>query len=161
MFPATDYITFDHLHNVEAAQDLPERFLRRFSRPVVLDEIQYVPNLDEWMDHPSRGHLFENFVMMELVRTRGLVPGKDLFFYRDQNGVEIGFIVERKGRLVFIEAKSGETVDKRKLSFRKVVPLFEGRVETSALLACAVQSTNRLEMAGFDVVNPLKAPIEL
>ncbi len=120
-----------------------------------------VDSLDEWMAHPHKGHLFENFVMMELVKTNGVTPGKDLFFYRDQNGVEIDFVIERKGRLVFVEAKSGETIDRRKLNFQKVVPLFEKNIETSTFLACQVKSKAPLEMKNLTVVNPLKTKLEL
>ena len=44
-FPETEYLTFDHLRNVESAKESPEHFLSSFSRPVILDEIQYVPEL--------------------------------------------------------------------------------------------------------------------
>jgi uncharacterized protein len=45
MFPDTTYITFDYLQQVEAAREAPEQFLSRFLDPVILDEIQYVPEL--------------------------------------------------------------------------------------------------------------------
>jgi predicted AAA+ superfamily ATPase len=44
-FPETEYLTFDHLRNVESAKDSPEHFLSNFTRPVILDEIQYVPEI--------------------------------------------------------------------------------------------------------------------
>ena len=45
LFPETEYITFDHLREVEAAKESPEFFLSRFEDPVILDEIQYVPEV--------------------------------------------------------------------------------------------------------------------
>ena len=45
IFPDVEYITFDHLHHVDAAKEMPDRFLRRIKGPVILDEIQYVPEL--------------------------------------------------------------------------------------------------------------------
>ena len=60
-----------------------------------------------WHAHPHRGALWENLVMMELIKTNHLVPGKDLFFYRDQNGVEIDFVIQGKDRLMLVEAKAG------------------------------------------------------
>ena len=44
-FPDLRYVTFDHLRQVDAAEESPERFLDQFEGPVVLDEIQYVPEL--------------------------------------------------------------------------------------------------------------------
>ncbi|MFZ5952428.1 MAG: AAA family ATPase, partial [Candidatus Rifleibacteriota bacterium] len=40
-----DYITFDDLQTRSAAQKDPETFARSFTGPVVLDEIQMVPEL--------------------------------------------------------------------------------------------------------------------
>ena len=44
-FPDATYITFDNLLNVASAQEAPQAFLDRFSGPVILDEVQYVPSL--------------------------------------------------------------------------------------------------------------------
>ena len=37
-----------------------------------------------------------DFVFMELIKNRSLTPGKNLFFYRDQNGVEIDLLWKLK-----------------------------------------------------------------
>ncbi len=61
--------------------------------------------------HPLRGNLFETFVVAELVKTqanRG--ESRSLYFWRDSNGNEVDVIVERGGRLMPIEIKSGKTV---------------------------------------------------
>jgi predicted AAA+ superfamily ATPase len=44
-FHEATYVTFDNLLNVESARDAPGAFLSRFTGPVILDEIQYVPSL--------------------------------------------------------------------------------------------------------------------
>jgi len=44
-FPDAEYITFDHLHHVDAARSAPERFLAARGDQTVLDEVQYVPEL--------------------------------------------------------------------------------------------------------------------
>jgi len=44
-FPGVEYITFDYLRQVEAVKDSPEHFLGQFNDPVILDEIQYVPEV--------------------------------------------------------------------------------------------------------------------
>ena len=92
---------------------------------------------------------------MELIKNNYLVPGKDIFFYRDQNGVEIDFIVERKGKLTFIEAKSNEKLDKNKLNFKKVLPLFPDR-EVKAVATTRSNSDYLIEFKDFNVINPLK-----
>ena len=71
--------------------------------------------------------------MMELVKNHSLTPGKDLFFYRDHNGVELDFVIERGLNLLFMEAKAGERIDSRKLNFGKVVQLStRSRIEATS-----------------------------
>jgi len=56
---------------------------------------------------------------MELIKNNYLVPGRELFFYRDQNGVEVDFIIEQGRRITLLEAKTGEKLGDRKLNFNK------------------------------------------
>ena len=77
LFPETEYITFDHLREVEAAKESPEFFLNRFKDPVILDEIQYVPEVFRELkividrDRSSYGRWImtgsQQFVLMEQV----------------------------------------------------------------------------------------------
>ncbi len=61
--------------------------------------------------HPSRGAIFESFVASELVKhfanSRRTPP---LYFWRDATGHEIDILIDLDGRLIPLEAKSGETV---------------------------------------------------
>lgn len=65
--------------------------------------------------HPSRGALFENWVVMEMAKAR-LNAGQptDLYFWRDNHGLEADLVFERPTpdglRLQPIEIKSGKTV---------------------------------------------------
>ncbi len=59
---------------------------------------------------PLRGQLFENFVVVELMKqrlNRGLNP--HLYFFRDQSGNEIDVLYQRSNELVPIEIKSAMT----------------------------------------------------
>ncbi|VBB43571.1 AAA family ATPase [uncultured Desulfatiglans sp.] len=61
--------------------------------------------------HPLRGNLFETFVVAELMKSflnRGERP--QLSFWRDSNGVEVDVLIERAGRIMPLEIKSGRTV---------------------------------------------------
>ena len=58
------------------------------------------------------GPLFENFVATEIVKAQ-LNAGrkKDLYFFRDREGLAVDFLVPKKGgRLALIEAKATRTV---------------------------------------------------
>ncbi len=80
---------------------------------------------------PLRGNLFENLIIIEVLKYR-FNKGKksNLYFYRDSKGLEIDLIYEA-GRNIFpIEIKSGATVSedyfkdlKRFLQYYKVLPL--------------------------------------
>jgi len=108
-----------------------------------------------WYSHPHRGALWENLVMMELIKTNYLVPGDDLFFYRDQNGVEIDFVIERKGKLILVEAKAGERVDANKLHFDRVASLFKDKNRVEKILAQNINETKVLRFKDYVCHNPL------
>jgi len=61
--------------------------------------------------HPLRGAIFETLVVSELFKLFA-AQGQDppLFFWRDQSGHEVDLIIERGGRLVPVEIKSGATI---------------------------------------------------
>ena len=66
---------------------------------------------EQMATHPLRGALFENWVVTELLKHRfnqGLPS--DLYFWRDQAGIEVDVLVERGDGLLPIEIKSGQTV---------------------------------------------------
>jgi uncharacterized protein len=62
--------------------------------------------------HPQRGALFENWAIMEMIKSRlnrGLRP--DLFFLRDKEGHEVdALVVTAPGTFQAVEIKSGATV---------------------------------------------------
>jgi uncharacterized protein len=45
LFPDYRYVSLDLLQDAEQAEHAPEEFLRRFSPPVVIDEVQYAPKI--------------------------------------------------------------------------------------------------------------------
>jgi len=61
--------------------------------------------------HPSRGALFETLVVSEFLK-QGFNLGRpaDLYFWRDNSGLEADLLFERDGRLQMVEIKSGQTV---------------------------------------------------
>lgn len=61
--------------------------------------------------HPLRGALFENLVILDLYKQRlhrGQPP--DLYFWRDQQGLEVDLLAERGSALRPMEIKAGQTV---------------------------------------------------
>ena len=63
--------------------------------------------------HPLRGALFETLVVGEFLKARyNRGESADLFFWRDNNGLEADLVFESAGRLQTVEIKSGHTVTK-------------------------------------------------
>jgi hypothetical protein len=63
--------------------------------------------------HPMRGALFESFTITEILKERfnyGLQS--NIFFWRDNLGTEIDILIEQGEKLLAVEIKSGQTVNK-------------------------------------------------
>lgn len=60
--------------------------------------------------HPLRGALFENFMVVELLKKRfNLAKASNLYFYRDRTGNEVDVVLERALDFIPIEIKSAQT----------------------------------------------------
>lgn len=67
----------------------------------------------EIVTHAMKGAIFETFVLAELYKAfvhRGEAP--PLYFWRDQSGHEVDVVVDTGTRLIPIEIKSSETIDR-------------------------------------------------
>lgn len=61
--------------------------------------------------HPLRGVLFENWVIVEILKGRlNLGKRENLYFWRNNAGLEVDVLVDQGGRLMPIEIKSGATL---------------------------------------------------
>ena len=90
--------------------------------------------------------------MTELVKYN-LQPGKNVYYYRDQNGVEIDFVLEKDGDTFLIEAKHSERTNPQKLNFNKVSTLFGGHAK--CVLACTIPEEGIFALKDYSVYNPL------
>lgn len=69
-----------------------------------------IETTDQLLRDPLRGNLFENLIVLELMKARynqGLDP--NLFFFRDSHGKEVDLIHQRGRELIPIEIKSSQT----------------------------------------------------
>lgn len=61
--------------------------------------------------HPLRGSLFENWVVVELAKARlHSARRSNLFFWRNNTGLEVDVLMERADQLQPVEIKSGATI---------------------------------------------------
>lgn len=101
---------------------------------------------------PHLGNIWENFVFTEFIK-EGFSPGKNLFFFRDQNAVEIDFILEKDGQIYLIEAKKNERPRAEKLNFSKIAPLFKTSVKS--MVACNADEQGEISLKDYSLYNPL------
>jgi len=114
-----------------------------------------INSLQAWHAHPQKGNLWENFTVMELIKTHSLRPGENIFFYRDQNGVEIDFLIEKGRKLFFIEAKASERIDSKKVNFKKVSPLFSHSHQVESILVHNIKENSIFKRKDYYSYNPL------
>jgi len=98
------------------------------------------------------GNIWENFVFSEYLK-QGIVAGKDIFYLRDSNGVEIDFIIERESEVFLIEAKTSERPNTQRLNFGKIAPLFRQKVKS--VVACGVEERGIVSLKKYSLYNPL------
>lgn len=82
-----------------------------------------IENVSQLKRDPLRGNLFENFVILELMKYR-LNRGKDpnLYYYRDSHKNEVDIIIKSGNELIPVEIKSSETFS---TTFLKTLKLFK------------------------------------
>ena len=123
-----------------------------------------IPDYPAWQNHIYKGNLWENIVFCELVKTGQYKPGHNLFFYRDQNGVEMDFLIQdsvtETSAITLIEAKASENISPKKLNFSKIAPLFKKR-PVRCLLMANISENILLKMKQYDLLNPVLTSLPL
>jgi predicted AAA+ superfamily ATPase len=70
------------------------------------------------------GHIFENMIFLEILKNK--FNGKnnfDIYFYRDSNGVEVDFCVDKGQEVLLLEVKSGKNIGRTDVKNLSSVPL--------------------------------------
>ena len=86
--------------------------------------------------HPLRGSLFENLVVLEMLKARinaGLQT--NLHFYRDSSGLEVDVLLEAGNMITLFEIKSSQTINQEYFAqLNKVAAIFGERVTKKIVL---------------------------
>lgn len=102
------------------------------------------------------GNIWENFVFSEYLK-EGFIAGKDIFFFRESNGIEIDFVIEKESEVNLVEAKHAERPNPAKLSINRIAPLFKRPV--NSLVACNLEETGVISLKDYSLYNPLHGSI--
>jgi len=115
-----------------------------------------IETIEQLQRDPLRGNLFENMVILELMKAR-LNQGKDphLYYYRDNNQREIDVIYKSGNELVPIEIKSSETFHP---AFMKSLEFLEKLVPERVSRGYVIYGgEDSYSFSRFSVLNYLKA----
>ncbi len=120
----------------------------------ILCHLLGIHSKEQLKDNPLEGSIWENFVLNSILSNEKIKIGYQLFYLRDQNGVEIDFVLEAAKSIVLIEAKKNENPDERKLNFHKIAPLFLEK-NVFCHLACNSNEKMILKFKDYSKYNPL------
>jgi len=82
-----------------------------------------IENTKQLKSHPLRGNIFENFVIIEFLKSRfNQAKAGNLYFFRDRTGNEIDIVAEAGNSLIPVEIKSAQTWSK---DFYKGIDFFK------------------------------------
>ncbi|WP_396435029.1 ATP-binding protein [Limnohabitans sp.] len=91
-----------------------------------------IKTVEQLQHHPLRGALFENLVVLEVLKSLRNQGLRDpLYFFRDSNGLEIDLLLDHADGLELVEIKASQTVS---------TPLFKNLRTVSTLLGDRVKS---------------------
>ena len=111
-----------------------------------------IENKNQISRDPLRGSLFENLVVMELMKARfnrGLDPR--LYFYQVSGRTEVDLVFQRGRELIPIEIKSSKTFNSSFLQgIKKFEKIAEGRIADSFLVYAGDEGMN---IQGIQLIN--------
>ena len=80
----------------------------------VLCSLLGIQNENQLENHPLKGSIFENFVLLEYLKEKNSsLENSSFYYWRSISGVEIDLIIEKNGMLIPIEIKSGTTYQEK------------------------------------------------
>lgn len=116
----------------------------------------FLLGFEDWravLRHPMAGQLWENYVVMEIVRHYS-AKGRDkpIWFWRTAQGEEVDLLVEEGGRFVAVEAKYTENPDQRDIKGISSLTQAHGPdAVLSALVVCRTPHVHKLGAVGTAV----------
>lgn len=79
-----------------------------------------IETLEQLLSHPSFGHIWEGFVIEQILKTMNRhYTNFDVYYYRTKNYLEVDLVLESADGLIPIEIKSGSVIDTKRLNHLK------------------------------------------
>lgn len=115
----------------------------------LLNYLLQIRTLDDLFNHPHVGHLFESFIIENIIKHLETLPITNwkCAYYRTKHGAEIDLILDGHFGLLPIEIKLGETVTQKQL-----VTLKGFLNETQAPLGILINQANDIQMLAKNII---------
>jgi len=104
-----------------------------------------IKTVEQLQHHPLRGALFENLVVLEVLKSLRNQGLRDpLYFFRDSNGLKIDLLLDHADGLQLVEIKASQTVSAALFkNLRTVSTLLGDRVKTQHLIYGGAERQDR------------------
>jgi predicted AAA+ superfamily ATPase len=104
-----------------------------------------IKTVEQLQHHPLRGALFENLVVLEVLKSLRHQGLRDpLYFFRDSNGLEIDLLLDHADGLQLVEIKASQTVSATLFkNLRTVSTLLGDRVRSQHLIYGGAERQDR------------------
>ena len=104
-----------------------------------------IKTVEQLQHHPLRGALFENLVVLEVLKSLRHQGLRDpLYFFRDSNGLKIDLLLDHADGLQLVEIKASQTVSAALFkNLRTVSTLLGDRVKTQHLIYGGAERQDR------------------
>jgi predicted AAA+ superfamily ATPase len=117
-----------------------------------------ITNPDQILRDPLVGNIFENFVVIELLKSRfnkGLTS--NLYFYRDENGFEIDLILDHGRKFTAIEIKSSQTFNTDLVKNLNKMSKITDQIENRILVFNGKKAqVNEIQLVPFHEIGKIK-----
>ncbi len=119
-----------------------------FNDTGVLSSLLGITSETDLLKMPNIGAIWENTVFIELLKTEQLFySAENLYFWRDSQGVEVDFLIERAGTIQLIEVKLSEHPTAHDLkNIDKVIKTFDAKRIESVNIICRTTSPYPIQL---------------
>lgn len=127
-----------------------------FTDPGLVCYLLGIENKTQLIRDPLRGNVFENMIIIELIKYRyNLGKDHNLFFYRDNHRNEVDVLYKTASKFVPIEIKSAKTFD---MSFMKGLKFIKNLLGEQVLPAAVIYAGDTMhEVQGYKILNFLES----
>ena len=118
-----------------------------------------IASSEEIKTHSFRGAIMENWVAMEIIKSQtNMHKPSNIYFWRDNKGVEVDFIIEQGEKLFPIEVKSGKTINSdyfKNISYW--LKLAKNKAKNGSIIYAGTESQKRteFEIYGWEFIDKL------